>query len=216
MKFGAWMVFAGLWATLVYFPIAHWVFAFSSADGSVTGGWIANGIKAIDFAGGTAVHMNAGAAALALALVLGRSSGWPKIEHTKPHSRPAGAGRRGPAVGRLVRLQRRLRADRRALGVRRFPQHCRGRGCRPPRLGTGGTDQARRATSMGAASGPDLGPRGHHSRLRRRQPARRAGHRRHRRRRLLAGHRTGSSASASTIRSTSSASTWWAASSERS
>ena len=88
MKFGAWMLFAGIWATIVYFPIAHWVFAFSSADGSVTGGWIANGIKAIDFAGGTAVHMNAGAAALALALVLGKSSGWPKMEHTKPHSRP--------------------------------------------------------------------------------------------------------------------------------
>lgn len=95
MKFGAWMVFAGVWATLVYFPIAHWVFAFTSADGSVTGGWIASGIKAIDFAGGTAVHMNAGVAALALALVLGRSSGWPKMEHTKPHSRPlvlVGAG----------------------------------------------------------------------------------------------------------------------------
>ncbi|MDQ0767447.1 Amt family ammonium transporter [Pseudarthrobacter defluvii] len=88
MKFGAWMLFAGIWATVVYFPIAHWVFAFNSADGSTVGGWIANGIKAIDFAGGTAVHMNAGAAALALALVLGKSSGWPKVEHAKPHSRP--------------------------------------------------------------------------------------------------------------------------------
>jgi ammonium transporter, Amt family len=90
MKFGAWMLFAGIWATIVYFPVAHWVFAFSSEDGSVTGGWIA-----IDFAGGTAVHMNAGAAALALALVLGKSSGWPKVEHAKPHSRPlvlVGAG----------------------------------------------------------------------------------------------------------------------------
>jgi Amt family ammonium transporter len=95
MKFGAWMLFAGIWATIVYFPIAHWVFAFSSADGSTVGGWIASGIKAIDFAGGTAVHMNAGAAALALALVLGKSSGWPKVEHAKPHSRPlvlVGAG----------------------------------------------------------------------------------------------------------------------------
>ena len=95
MKFGAWMTFAALWATLVYFPVAHWVFAFTSADGSVTGGWIVNSLKAIDFAGGTAVHMNAGAAALALALVLGKSSGWPKMEHTKPHSRPlvlVGAG----------------------------------------------------------------------------------------------------------------------------
>jgi Amt family ammonium transporter len=95
MKFGAWMVFAGVWATLVYFPIAHWVFAFSSEDGSVVGGWIANNLGAIDFAGGLAVHMNAGIAALALSLVLGRSHGWPKVEHAKPHSRPlvlVGAG----------------------------------------------------------------------------------------------------------------------------
>ncbi|MCU1519533.1 MAG: ammonia channel protein, partial [Pseudarthrobacter sp.] len=95
MKFGAWMTFAALWATFVYFPVAHWVFAFSSADGSVTGGWIINNLKAVDFAGGTAVHINSGIAALALALVLGRSAGWPKSEHTKPHSRPlvlVGAG----------------------------------------------------------------------------------------------------------------------------
>ncbi|NKX54450.1 ammonium transporter [Arthrobacter mobilis] len=95
MKFGAWMLFAGLWSTLVYLPVAHWVFALSSADGSVTGGWILNGLKAIDFAGGTAVHINAGVAALALSLVLGRSAGWPKSEHVRPHSRPlvlVGAG----------------------------------------------------------------------------------------------------------------------------
>ncbi|HKU29398.1 ammonium transporter [Arthrobacter sp. NyZ413] len=95
MKFGAWMAFSALWATLVYFPVAHWVFAFSSSDGSVVGGWIVNNLKAIDFAGGTAVHMNAGIASLALAIVLGRSAGWPKSEHTKPHSRPlvlVGAG----------------------------------------------------------------------------------------------------------------------------
>ena len=57
MKFGAWMVFAAAWAILVYFPVAHWVFAF---DGVVTenavGGWIANKLHAIDFAGGTAVQ----------------------------------------------------------------------------------------------------------------------------------------------------------------
>lgn len=87
MKFGAWMVFAGLWATLVYFPVAHWVFAFDGADGTTEGGWIANRLGAIDFAGGTAVHLNAGVAALALALVLGRSKGWPN-SHGQPHSRP--------------------------------------------------------------------------------------------------------------------------------
>ncbi|WP_104167625.1 ammonium transporter [Arthrobacter sp. SX1312] len=95
MKFGAWMIFAGVWATLVYFPIAHWVFAFSSEDGSVVGGWIANGLGAIDFAGGLAVHMNAGIAALALSMVLGRSHGWPTVDHARPHSRPlvlVGAG----------------------------------------------------------------------------------------------------------------------------
>ena len=70
-KFCTWMVFTVVWATIVYFPVAHWVFAFDgyAAD---KGGWIANQLKAIDFAGGTAVHINAGAAGLALALVLGK------------------------------------------------------------------------------------------------------------------------------------------------
>ena len=45
VRFGPWLVFAGLWAALVYFPVAHWVFAFDSADGSVTGGWIANKLR---------------------------------------------------------------------------------------------------------------------------------------------------------------------------
>jgi Amt family ammonium transporter len=85
MKFSAWMVFAGIWATVVYFPVAHWVFAFSSDSTGVVGGWIANDLKAIDFAGGTAVHINAGAAALALALVLGKRKGWPR-EPMRPHN----------------------------------------------------------------------------------------------------------------------------------
>lgn len=86
MKFGAWMVFAAFWAVLVYFPVAHWVFAF---DGTVTensvGGWIANRLGAVDFAGGTAVHINAGAAALALAIVLGKSA---MFGRRKPHNVP--------------------------------------------------------------------------------------------------------------------------------
>ncbi|WP_028245762.1 ammonium transporter [Pseudoclavibacter soli] len=79
MKFSAWLVFAGLWATLVYFPVAHWVFAFDSEDGSTVGGWIANQLGALDFAGGTAVHMNAGVAALVLALFLGKRKGFPEV-----------------------------------------------------------------------------------------------------------------------------------------
>ena len=51
-RFGTWMVFAGIWATLVYFPVAHWVFDFSLDDH--VGGWIANDLAALDFAGGTA------------------------------------------------------------------------------------------------------------------------------------------------------------------
>jgi Amt family ammonium transporter len=81
------MVFATVWAVLVYFPVAHWVFA---VDGAVspdsTGGWIANKLKAIDFAGGTAVHINAGAAALAVAIVLGKSASWGQLR--KPHNVP--------------------------------------------------------------------------------------------------------------------------------
>ncbi len=86
LKFSAWLVFSGLWATLVYFPIAHWVFA---ADGGAAehGGWINNKIHAIDFAGGTAVHINAGVAGLMLALVLGRRKGWPTTLF-RPHNLP--------------------------------------------------------------------------------------------------------------------------------
>jgi ammonium transporter, Amt family len=84
-KFGSWMVFAGVWATLVYFPVAHWVFDFSLEDH--VGGWIANNLTAIDFAGGTAVHINAGAAGLALALVLGKRRGFGR-EAMRPHNLP--------------------------------------------------------------------------------------------------------------------------------
>ena len=86
-KFGSWMIFALIWSTIVYFPVAHWVFAFDSDDGSVVGGWIANRLHAIDFAGGTAVHINAGAAGLALALVLGKRVGW-KRDPMRPHNLP--------------------------------------------------------------------------------------------------------------------------------
>lgn len=87
-KFGAWLVFAGIWATVVYFPVASWVFNFTIVDGKIVdGGWIAYNIGAIDFAGGTAVHINAGAAALALALVLGKRIGFAKGV-AKPHNVP--------------------------------------------------------------------------------------------------------------------------------
>ncbi|WP_157104469.1 ammonium transporter [Nocardia kruczakiae] len=91
MKFRAWVVFAIAWSTIVYFPVAHWVFDFDVKDaaGNIVhhGGWIANKLQAIDFAGGTAVHINAGAAGLALCLVLGKRKGWPKTP-MRPHNLP--------------------------------------------------------------------------------------------------------------------------------
>jgi Amt family ammonium transporter len=86
VRFGPWLLFAGLWGALVYFPVAHWVFAFDAADGSVTGGWIANKLAAVDFAGGTAVHINAGIAALAVVIVVGKRTGWPR--QARPNSLP--------------------------------------------------------------------------------------------------------------------------------
>ncbi|MBU3063845.1 ammonium transporter [Nocardia sp. NEAU-G5] len=91
MKFRAWLIFSAVWATLVYFPVAHWVFDASASDsaGNIVhvGGWITNKLHAIDFAGGTAVHINAGAAGLALAIVLGKRKGWPKTP-MRPHNLP--------------------------------------------------------------------------------------------------------------------------------
>ncbi|HEY8653478.1 MAG TPA: ammonium transporter [Dermatophilaceae bacterium] len=83
-KYSTWLIFTVIWATVVYFPIANWVFAF---DGYAAekGGWIANNLKTIDFAGGTAVHINAGAAALVLAIILGKRVGFAK-DPMRPHN----------------------------------------------------------------------------------------------------------------------------------
>ncbi|MFD7728800.1 ammonium transporter [Kitasatospora phosalacinea] len=82
-KFAAWSLFVALWVTVVYFPVAHWVFFFDGGNG----GWLGDRNGVIDFAGGTAVHINAGAAGLALALVLGKRIGFKK-DPMRPHSLP--------------------------------------------------------------------------------------------------------------------------------
>ncbi|MEW2357430.1 ammonium transporter [Spirillospora sp. NPDC029432] len=84
-KFGAWVLFTLVWVTLVYLPIAHWVW-WSDGEENGKAGWIFE-LGALDFAGGTVVHINAGVAALALALVLGRRKGWPK-DPMRPHNLP--------------------------------------------------------------------------------------------------------------------------------
>ncbi|MEU5433071.1 ammonium transporter [Streptomyces sp. NPDC020719] len=78
VKFSAWALFITLWVTVVYFPVAHWVWA--------SDGWLfKKGV--IDFAGGTAVHINAGAAALGVILVIGKRVGFKK-DPMRPHSLP--------------------------------------------------------------------------------------------------------------------------------
>ncbi|HEX7133069.1 MAG TPA: ammonium transporter [Iamia sp.] len=82
MKFSAWAIFAPVWLILVFVPVFKWVY----------GGWFSQGVisdegGSIDFAGGTAIHVNAGIAALACVLVLGKRKGWPSEGHP-PHSMP--------------------------------------------------------------------------------------------------------------------------------
>lgn len=90
-KFGAWLLYAFLWSTIVYFPVAQWVFNFTlgGENGTtiVDGGWLVYQIGVIDFAGGTAVHIAAGAAGFALAIVLGKRIGFAKGVD-KPHNVP--------------------------------------------------------------------------------------------------------------------------------
>ena len=78
MKFSAWMIFVPVWSLAVYAPVVYWVYG--------SDGWIFN-LPAHDFAGGTAIHVNAGAAALALVIVLGKRTGWPQ-NRSAPHNVP--------------------------------------------------------------------------------------------------------------------------------
>ncbi|WP_353509747.1 ammonium transporter [Intrasporangium sp.] len=98
-RFGTWLVFAGVWVTLAYFPLAHMVWGGGLLSGSVdglaaklfgvtgTGADAAAAVAPIDFAGGTVVHINAGMAALVLALVVGKRKGFGKIA-MRPHNLP--------------------------------------------------------------------------------------------------------------------------------
>jgi len=82
-RFGAWIAFVSVWTVVVYAPVAHWVFDFDR-QGHV-GGWLANRVGLVDFAGGTAVEICSGASALALALVIGTRVGFGK-DPMRPHN----------------------------------------------------------------------------------------------------------------------------------
>ncbi len=79
MKFSAYCLFMLLWATFVYDPLAHWVWS--------TNGWL-NGMHALDFAGGSVVHMSSGFSALTLAIILGRRKRSEGGEELRPHNLP--------------------------------------------------------------------------------------------------------------------------------
>ncbi|WP_309081881.1 ammonium transporter [Zhihengliuella sp.] len=85
-RFGAWCLFVPVWVTLVYAPVAFWVWGggLLSAEGAI-GSWAG---EAIDYAGGTVVHINAGVAGLVLALILGQRKGFGRDPGQRPHSIP--------------------------------------------------------------------------------------------------------------------------------
>ena len=175
--------------------------------------WRALGV--IDFAGGTVVHINAGVAGLVAALMVGARQGYGR-ENLAPFDLSLAVDRRRPAVGRLVRLQRRLGARRRIARRLRHRRDASLRLRRRAGLERARMDGARQA--LGAR--PDLRrrrrPRHDHARLGLRPALAGRRHRRAGRRRLLLGRAPrSSSGSATTIRSTCSACTASAACSAR-
>ena len=85
MRFSAWAVFVPVWSLFVYVPVTYWIYGADVETGELIGWLGARG--SLDFAGGTAIHINAGVAALALVLILGRRKGWPN-EAMPPHNLP--------------------------------------------------------------------------------------------------------------------------------
>ncbi len=107
------MIFVPVWTVAVYAMVAHWVWG--------PGGWLFN-LGVLDYAGGLVVEIVSGASALALALVLGPRIGFKK-DAMRPHNLPFVLLGVGPAVVRLVRVQRRLGAGRQRHGGGGLPQH---------------------------------------------------------------------------------------------
>ncbi len=100
VKFGTWMLFSGVWVTIVYFPLAHMVWGGGLLSGSEDGlaakifgttddgdGGLVASVAPIDFAGGTVVHINAGIAAFVLAVIIGKRAGFGKTAY-RPHNLP--------------------------------------------------------------------------------------------------------------------------------
>ena len=127
MKFSTMVVFMILWGTLIYCPLAHWVWGGGIfCYGSDNAGGIFQG-GALDFAGGTVVHISSGVSALICALLIGKRLGFRQDGHATAQSHLHGHRRRD-ALGRLVRLQRRKRGQRGRIGHERLHGHALLRG----------------------------------------------------------------------------------------
>ncbi len=160
IKFSTFVVFTLLWATLVYDPIAHWVWGKD--------GWLHN-LGALDFAGGTVVHMSSGMSALVVALVIGRRTGVP-AHHPAAAQHDLHAHRRGPPVVRLVRVQRgKRRPGQRACRVR-LHQHEHGNRHGGHRVGDHRLVRHPQADGARRGHGRRGGACRHHPRLRVRHP----------------------------------------------
>ena len=139
MSFKGFLVFSIMWVTLIYDPLAHWVWG--------VGGWI-HEMGALDFAGGTVVHISSGVAALAAALMVGPRRGY-RHEPMPPHNLTMTAHRRGLAVGRMVRVQRGKFARRRRSGGVRVCRDSSRRLGRDADVGGGGMVDRRQAHGAG-------------------------------------------------------------------
>ena len=146
-RFGSFVLFTILWSILIYSPLAHWVW---SVDG-----WLFK-LGALDFAGGTVVHISSGVSALVVALMIGR-----RARQRRQHGaarRPDDRARRRAAVVRLVRLQRRLRGRRRRPRRQRLHGHEHRRRGRDDHLGPRQLPaHTRKVSVVGAACGAVAG-----------------------------------------------------------
>ena len=164
MKFSAILLFVTLWMFIVYFPLAHMVWGI---DGLMNGVWNANAkIKAIDFAGGTVVHMSSGWSALDPLPDPGQAPGLRQRTHAAAQH-GALHGRHRHALGRLVRLQRRQRRGRRRHRRQRLhDHHARDRGgVASPGPWRNGCSRGK-PSMLGFCSGAVGGSGRHHARLR--------------------------------------------------
>ena len=153
MKFSGFLLFTLLWATFIYDPLAHWVWG--------VGGWVRN-LGALDFAGGTVVHISSGIAGLACAIVVKQRMGLGKEGmHSEQFAHdPSG---RILALVWMVRVQRRQRVERRGTGDQHLYRHQYGDGYRGAVLDDRGVDLSRQTVGLGRGKRGGGGVGGHHA-----------------------------------------------------